>query len=678
VVNGILGEGSSGMVFAACHVETGVAVALKVLRPACAEGDLLNRFRRECELAASLDHPGIVRVLDAGVERGSGLALPFIAYERIDGLPFRAATAARPVADVLRTFAALCDAIDYAHGRGILHRDLKSANVLVDAAGCPHVLDFGIGVMLGDDRQRLTRHGQVMGSLGSMSPEQAASAPVDARSDVYGLGALLFEALTGELPHRLDGLGEAHTLLELQRTPARSLARVLPTADRGLVAVVDAALAFAPADRYPCVAELRADVRRLLRRRIPRVRRPTAWQALRTFARRHRRLAWSLGAVVVASLLLSVGLFFAWVNARAKQTIEQRLRGAFSGLVQIAAELVESVPQSGDEYERVRGMLDQAVGQADSVAAFDDPAVVLLQAQLHELAGDLALRGRNHARAVDCRTAAAAAYARVVGVLADAEVHHARALVKLGDLKQQTHPDAALAAYEAAHVVFTRAASSPGASLSIRDELGWSLERLAGQRWLRGERVETIRMERERLRLAELLHAECPDPLRTYHLASSHSHLVVYASDRSAALGIDHAELMQHAEVGARLAAAAVEAQPNRHAFLVLAERSHASLVDLRQQAGDAAGARLAAVAWFDFARRLWLRNANDDLVAARLLLAAQRHARLQAEHGDRTAAAALVAFAPLLEDLAARPACGALTVEQVASLRQDVAELCR
>ncbi|MBL8753848.1 MAG: serine/threonine protein kinase, partial [Planctomycetes bacterium] len=383
-----LGEGSSGTVFAARHRRSGQVVALKVLRMPVAAPDQLPRFWRECALTAALDHPGIVRVLDSGFEQLAGLATPYIAYELVDGKPFAQALAGRPLPTILRAFAAVCEAIDYAHGRGILHRDLKSANVLVDESGRPRVVDFGIGTTIGVDQAQATRTGQVLGSFATMSPEQAAGRPVDARADVYALGALLFEAVSGSLPHDFTGASESEVLRRLVTVPARSLLHVLPKADRDLAALVDAALAFARDARYSSVGAMLADVRRMLRGRPVRVRRPTAWQSFGTLVRRHRTLAWSVAAVVGASMLLSAGLVVAYRQAQEVAAAERRLhvgtermRSAFGLLVRVAAPMVESAPSTGEAHEQLAQLLDQAVRQADAVETGGNPDLLMLQAQ---------------------------------------------------------------------------------------------------------------------------------------------------------------------------------------------------------------------------------------------------------------------------------------------------------
>ncbi|MHC4453033.1 MAG: serine/threonine-protein kinase, partial [Planctomycetota bacterium] len=197
-----LGAGGGGTIYEADQTSPHRRVALKVMAGGLPTDAARRRFRDEAEVLARLQHPGIATVFDAGVHDG----VPYFALEYIDGA--RAITryaheegldqAAR-----LALFARVCDAVHHGHQKGVIHRDLKPGNVLVDAGGNPRVIDFGIARPPG----RGSRGGELAGTLPYMSPEQCeVDADLDVRCDVYALGVVLFELLMGRLPHDLDGI----------------------------------------------------------------------------------------------------------------------------------------------------------------------------------------------------------------------------------------------------------------------------------------------------------------------------------------------------------------------------------------------------------------------------------------------------------------------------------------
>ena len=219
----ILGElhrGGQGVVYKAIQKATKRTVALKLmLQGPYASPHQRLRFEREVDLVASLQHPNIITVYDSGVSRDR----LFFAMEYVDGQPLdrfmqsvgrtncqaSSVPPAMSLTDTLRLFHRICAAVSYAHRRGVMHRDLKPSNILVDSAGEPHVLDFGLAKLVADDpaEGKLTATGEFLGTLAYASPEQARGDPrlINVRSDVYSLGVILFEMLTGTYPYSVHG-----------------------------------------------------------------------------------------------------------------------------------------------------------------------------------------------------------------------------------------------------------------------------------------------------------------------------------------------------------------------------------------------------------------------------------------------------------------------------------------
>jgi serine/threonine protein kinase len=198
---GLIAEGGMGAVYEAEQDNPRRLVALKIVRPGLARAETLRRFERETQALGRLEHPNIARIYEAGVgDCGSG-PQPYFAMERIHGetLTAYAERKALSTADRVRLMIAIVDAVQHAHERGIVHRDLKPANILVDAAGQPKVVDFGVAHVNdgGPATSRQTSIGEILGTLAYMSPEQilGKAESLDGRSDVYALGVLLYELL---------------------------------------------------------------------------------------------------------------------------------------------------------------------------------------------------------------------------------------------------------------------------------------------------------------------------------------------------------------------------------------------------------------------------------------------------------------------------------------------------
>ena len=245
----VLGEGGMGVVYRARQSNPDRVVALKILRPGLVTPELRLRFEFEAEILGRLQHPGIAQIYESGHHASSSGERPYFAMELVRGAAITdyAREAALSTRQRLQLMIKLCDAVQHAHERGVIHRDLKPANVLVDPLGQPKVLDFGVSRATepGGTASHRTQTGVLVGTVAYMSTEQLRGdhASVDTRSDVYSLGVILFELLTGELPYPVVGepLHVAVKLI-LDGEP-RSAGALLPAARGDVETIVRTALA---------------------------------------------------------------------------------------------------------------------------------------------------------------------------------------------------------------------------------------------------------------------------------------------------------------------------------------------------------------------------------------------------------------------------------------------------
>ena len=286
-----LGEGGMGTVYRATDTKLNRAVAIKFVSTDLADASARRRFQREAQLASSLNHPHILTVYDAGEQDGR----QYLVSELVDGGTLRdwIQASARSWQEVVELVIGLADGLATAHEAGILHRDVKPANILITKTGYAKLADFGLAklrespsLVANAPTETRTRPGVIVGTVAYMSPEQASGQPVDARSDVFSFAAVLYELLAGRRPFR--GSTDLEVLLAIAHRSADPLPESIPLPLRELI---ERALQKDPAQRVQTMREVVADLRRLVRQSgttpVP-------------ARRRARALAWAAAVALLA------------------------------------------------------------------------------------------------------------------------------------------------------------------------------------------------------------------------------------------------------------------------------------------------------------------------------------------------------------------------------------------
>jgi tetratricopeptide (TPR) repeat protein len=366
----LIGEGGMGAVYEAEQDHPRRTVALKIIKSGMASAELLRRFEQESQALGRLQHPGIAQIYEAGtVDTGFG-PQPYFAMEFIRGRSPREYAEANHLnaRDRLQMLVKICDAVHHAHQRGLIHRDLKPGNILVDETGQPKILDFGV-VRVTDSDARATLQtdmGQLVGTLAYMSPEQALADPldIDTRSDVYSLGVILYELLSGRLPYTVSK--KVHEAIQAIREedPAR-LSSTNRTFRGDIETIVAKALAKERERRYASAAEMAADIQHYLNDEPIVARPPSTSYQLQKFARRNKALVTGIAAVFV--ILLAAVTAITWYAARVTHERDR---------VVMAEEQTRLERDRARSAERDRSIaLDRAVRAEDEVRGERDNAV---------------------------------------------------------------------------------------------------------------------------------------------------------------------------------------------------------------------------------------------------------------------------------------------------------------
>jgi serine/threonine protein kinase len=376
-----LGDGGMGVVYLAEQDQPRRCVAVKVIRTGFMSRDMLRRFEFEAQVLGQLRHPGIAHIYESGTADTDRGEQSYFAMEYVEGprLDRYAGENQLDTRQRLKLMALICEAVQHAHQKGVIHRDLKPGNILVDESGQPKVLDFGVARATNADTHIVTMQtnaGQLIGTIPYMSPEQVSGVPseIDTRSDVYALGVICFELLTQRLPHQLRdrSIPEAARIIRDQE-PSR-LGSINPALRGDLETIVAKALEKDRSRRYQSAAELSADIGRYLRNEPILARPQTTLYQLRKFARRNRGLALALCGVLLALMAgLASTLIYAFREHQQRQVAERRFEDLRSFSHNVIVDYQNMQREKGETQARkyltslAQKYLDMLVGESSDL-----------------------------------------------------------------------------------------------------------------------------------------------------------------------------------------------------------------------------------------------------------------------------------------------------------------------
>lgn len=369
-----IGRGGMGVVYKAHDPRLKRTVALKVILAGGHAGEVeLARFQIEAEAVARLKHQNFVQIYEVGTDEG----LPFLALEYCAGGSLEDRISQSPMAprEAAEWVAKLADAMHHAHQVGVIHRDLKPGNILLDDTGEPKITDFGLAKKVGED-DSYTKTVSVMGSLGYMSPEQASGHTREATPavDIYALGAILYRLIAGQTP--FEGASTAETLQQVISGVPISLRRLRPACPRDLDTICLKCLEKSPANRYRTAAELADDLRRFLRGEPITARAATPLEQMISWARRNPLpTTMAVGGVVMLAILAGAMAWTTFRNYRAIEDIQHRemrvqdLRGQILHLDEVLTDSCSLAAVTGEprweaRYRQFLPELDTAIAQA--------------------------------------------------------------------------------------------------------------------------------------------------------------------------------------------------------------------------------------------------------------------------------------------------------------------------
>ena len=339
----LLAEGGMGRVYEARQESPTRSVAVKVIRGGLASASLVRRFEYEAQVLARLRHPHIAQIHTFGIHADARGAVPFFVMELVENactITEHVQRHAVSIRERVGLFRKICAAVAHGHRKGVIHRDLKPGNMLVDGAGEPKVIDFGVARSIDAEQSEasvLTRAGDVIGTLRYMSPEQfgVEEDDVDARTDVYALGLVLHELVCGTLPYDVSGKSVVEVARILSDSASVPTSAVESAARAGRIGGVDAralatitskCLEKRPASRYSTAVELEAELERWLAGEPILARPPTSWETALRRAHRHRVATLAAAAVLLSLVAAVAGISSFYLRSERQRELADRAR----------------------------------------------------------------------------------------------------------------------------------------------------------------------------------------------------------------------------------------------------------------------------------------------------------------------------------------------------------------
>lgn len=378
----LIGAGGMGAVYLAEQRNPKRKVALKVIRPGVVSRDALRRFELEASMLGRLQHVGIAQIYEAGTYNDGVGARPYFAMEYVEGAPVLENAESHDLGTNarLKLIAQICDAVQHAHQQGVIHRDLKPGNILVDETGQPKILDFGVARSTDEGAHSLaTQAGALLGTIGYMSPEQidGNANDVDTRTDVHALGVTMYELLAGRMPYDLSDTSMTGALHRVREDVPALLGSIQPGLRGDIETICAKALEKDKSRRYQSASDLRDDIHRFLRNEPITARPASTMYQMQRLAQRNKPLVVAAGVVLLALVGTLVVLSIAAYEISRQRDEAIAAMSDATGATQFLSDMLTSLDprERGTPDVSLTNFLDDVTERLDSGQLDEQPKV---------------------------------------------------------------------------------------------------------------------------------------------------------------------------------------------------------------------------------------------------------------------------------------------------------------